>query len=1056
MTTRNFRDIHLARRTLAVGIGMALASGAAHADTFQVGNTNDSGAGSFRQAINDANAISGPHTIDFSQVSGETIALEDDLPQLSEDLTLQGSEVTLDGATEHRCLATRSASLSVNDMTITRCVGRYFGSNSDTVDLEGGGIFVGGGDLTVNNSRITNNAAPEDTPDTQYQLAGGGIAVKGDGQVMISGSEISGNTAYEYGGGLHVDVYNSIEISDTTISGNRSRTGIGGAELEGYTIQLSNVTISDNTPWEADGVETNGGGGAGITGYEINIEQSEIRDNRGSYGFGGLAVYSYYGTEIVDSTISGNSTESGVGGVAAYGSLSVTDTQIVDNSVTGDQYFSAGGLFSLNARFLIEQTPESAERGEELIEAGLVSITRSVISGNSTSGPGGGATFINEYGSISIEDTEISDNSAAVGAGMFVISDALDFTLSGSTISGNKAVSEDEFGSIGGGMYMVNKYPGTVAMQQSTISNNSAAYAAGAYLYFPDPRRAIGQNDGESRIDPRPVRLEGMTLTGNTATVGRGGGLSVAFSQYRTAEIAGSIIAGNSSAQGSADLGTVVEPEPPQTARMAGYWDRLAQAFPQLELPDWEARGNTEPVPGNTTFEVSASLIGEGPDDGSTFNTDTTSTDLLGEAPQLGELADNGGPTRTHLPATNSPALNVVTDTDGCGTDFNVDQRGKSRPDPITGQCDAGSVERAIPVVDANPDIDFGSVSVEVEATEPVTLLNDGNGTLEVTGFQGPSAPFSLDFSDCAAGLPFELAAGESCTLLTGFLPAAGETSTQTVTVVTNSVGGDNSFELTGTGLVPGLGFEPLDFGDQLVGQPTQGEIDLTNIGQGELVIDNIALGAARGSVFSLIGDDCDTPIAAGDFCTVTVGFTPPAEGAFDSVLSVSSNAGSEPAEVPLSGQGVIGQLTVSPGGDIDFGEVNPGESSEVELTLTNGGSAPVTVEDWTNLPEPFSISGDCPEPPFTLEPDESCTLIVTFSPESAGDYGESLVFGFDDGTGTGSTALAVSGRGAAPTAPATPIPTLDRLGLIVGSGLLALMGLLGLRRRRDSGRLAD
>lgn len=1062
MTTRNHRDTHLSRHALAVGIGMALASGTTHADTFQVQNTNDSGAGSFRQAIEDANSIAGPHTVEFSQISGDTIELQDDLPQISEDLTLQGSEITLDGATEHRCLATRSASLAVNDMTITRCIGRYFGSYGDTVYLEGGGIFVGGGDLAVNNSRIINNAAPANTVDTQYQLAGGGIVAKGDGEVVISGSEISGNTAYEYGGGVHVDVYNSIEISDTLISGNRSRAGVGGADLraayQGATVLLSNVTISENTPWEADGVEANGGGGAEISAYGIEIRQSEIRDNRGSNDFGGLSVDSYYGTQIVDSTISGNSTESGAGGVAAYGSLSVTDTQIVDNSVTGtEKYspFSAGGLFSLNARYLFGPSPENAERG---LETGSVSITRSIISGNSTSVPGGGAAFINEGGSISFEDSEISDNSASVGAGLFVLApppDGLDFSLSGSTISGNQAVSEAEYGGLGGGMLMLNKYPGTVAMQQSTISNNSAAYAAGAYLLFPEPNQTIGQNNAESRINPPPpVRLAGMTLTGNTATEGRGGGLSVAFSQYRTAEIAGSIIAGNSSAQGSSDLATVVAPEPSQPERMASYWDRLAQAFPQLELPDREERGTTAPVPENTTFEVSASVIGEGPDDGSTFSTTDT---IVGEDPLLGDLADNGGLTPTHLPQSGSPALGIVTAAAGCGsTGFDLDQRGRTRPDPTGTDCDAGSVERGLAVIEVGPDAVFDDTNIiQSGRFLDVELSNTGNEPLQVTAFEGLAEPFLLDFSDCAAALPFELAGSDSCILRTGFSPDEEGTFTQTVTVAHDGDEGDDQFTLTGTGVAPTLEFEPLTFGDQLVGQATQDELVLNNTGEGFLTIDDIHIGSTRGGIFTLLGDDCDGSILQGESCTVTVGFTPPSEGAFNDVVTFDSNANlgtetkGQPIQVPVSGQGVIGQLAVTPDGSIGFGDVPLGGSSDTALTLTNEGSAPLTIEDWSSLPDPFNISGDCPEPPFTLQPDENCTLVITFSPEDPGDYEQVLELGFDDGSGASSTQLSVSGRGTAPVEPALPVPTLDRIGLIVGSGLLALMGLIGLRRRR-------
>ncbi len=49
-------------------------------------------------------------------------------------------------------------------------------------------------------------------------------------------------------------------------------------------------------------------------------------------------------------------------------------------------------------------------------------------------------------------------------------------------------------------------------------------------------------------------------------------------------------------------------------------------------------------------------------DDPSTANTCnlTSSTDVLGASPQLGALANNGGPTQTLLPVITSPAVGVI------------------------------------------------------------------------------------------------------------------------------------------------------------------------------------------------------------------------------------------------------------------------------------------------------------------------------------------------------------------------------------------------------------
>src|SRR5215211_4320016 len=65
-----------------------LAPAPARAAGFTVTNTNDSGAGSLRETIGQANAQTGPDTITFN-VTG-TIELGSTLPTISDDLTIDG------------------------------------------------------------------------------------------------------------------------------------------------------------------------------------------------------------------------------------------------------------------------------------------------------------------------------------------------------------------------------------------------------------------------------------------------------------------------------------------------------------------------------------------------------------------------------------------------------------------------------------------------------------------------------------------------------------------------------------------------------------------------------------------------------------------------------------------------------------------------------------------------------------------------------------------------------------------------------------------------------
>lgn len=86
----------------------------------------------------------------------------------------------------------------------------------------------------------------------------------------------------------------------------------------------------------------------------------------------------------------------------------------------------------------------------------------------------------------------------------------------------------------------------------------------------------------------------------------------------------------------------------------------------------------------------------------------TTTGNLLNVDPHLGPLQDNGGPTFTHMPAADSPALNAG-DPAGCADNLGhllaTDQRGIARPQGAS--CDIGAVERVLTCASASPGPDL-------------------------------------------------------------------------------------------------------------------------------------------------------------------------------------------------------------------------------------------------------------------------------------------------------------------------------------------------------------
>jgi hypothetical protein len=106
-----------------IAIGGALATGVTpvHAQTFTVSTTNNSGAGSLRQAIIDANAAAGADVIDLTGVTG-TITLASALPTITSDITINGpgqANLTISGNDVYRVFDVNTGTFTLNNVTVS-------------------------------------------------------------------------------------------------------------------------------------------------------------------------------------------------------------------------------------------------------------------------------------------------------------------------------------------------------------------------------------------------------------------------------------------------------------------------------------------------------------------------------------------------------------------------------------------------------------------------------------------------------------------------------------------------------------------------------------------------------------------------------------------------------------------------------------------------------------------------------------------------------------------------------------------------------------------------
>jgi hypothetical protein len=323
---------------------------------------------------------------------------------------------------------------------------------------------------------------------------------------------------------------------------------------------------------------------------------------------GGIRFDSSGTLTLNQSTLSGNSTAaaSADGGAiySEYGAVTLNQSTLSGNSTAGDSA-DGGGIFSYYGAVTLNQSTLSgnstaafqADGGGIYTFTGDVTLNDSTLSGNSsTDGQGGG--IYTDGGAVTLNQSTLAGNSTinSFRNGGAIYNANGDVTIHQSTVSGNSTTGE---GASGGAIYATN---GSVTLNYSTLSGNSTAgnNAHGGGIY--------------SRASFNAVTLNQSTVTGNSATgAGADGGGIYLQSSFSDMTIHNSIFAGNTVAVGSGG-------------------------------PDFAAG------PGNL-LTVNFSVLG------TEVSASPSSNNIFTDAPLLGPLANNGGPTQTHALLPGSPAI---------------------------------------------------------------------------------------------------------------------------------------------------------------------------------------------------------------------------------------------------------------------------------------------------------------------------------------------------------------------------------------------------------------
>ncbi len=445
---------------------------------------------------------------------------------------------------------------------------------------EGGGLWLGDGSLTINNTLITENTANSGNNAGNDQ--GGGGVFNIDGTLDINNAAITNNlaTANNGNGGGVMTVGGTVTIDDSSIQGNRAGRAGGGIENNNGNVTITNETVGGPAVASGNFAEVNGGGlhasgAASVTTVNGGLFQNNVANQEGGGLWNGAGQLNINGTTITQNTANSGvnaGNDQGGGGVFNIGGTLDIDTATITENIATAGNGNGGGVMTVGGIVTIDDTTiqanEAARAGGGIENnAGNVTLTGVTVGGplasdgNIAGVNGGGlhasgaSTTVVDGGTFqsNVADEEggglwngsgvmtirngatITENTARSGnnvgndqggGGVFNIGGTLD--VDDATITENVAVAGD---GNGGGVMTVG---GTVTIDDSFIGSNASGRDGGGL-------HASGASDvtvtgGTFRLNVAPeeggglwngagtLRINGMTVTENTANSGDNAG----------------------------------------------------------------------------------------------------------------------------------------------------------------------------------------------------------------------------------------------------------------------------------------------------------------------------------------------------------------------------------------------------------------------------------------------------------------------------------------------------------------------------------------------------
>jgi fibronectin-binding autotransporter adhesin len=636
-----------------------------------VTSTDDSGPGTLRQAILDANAAVGLQTINFSLPNPSTIFLSSPLPPITNQISVSGpgvSELTIDGQSLTRAFTSIHTPFLLSNLSVTNSFA--IGGSAAAGGAGGGGAGLGGGlyvangtqtvlaNVTFTNCQAIGGNGGSGMLGGGFAGGGGGLGGAGGGSAGIgpgggggfwgAGGNGGANAAGGGGGGLFGNGGNGAD------SVGNSAGGGGGGNAQGG--NGGNATVSPTVG--GNGGTLNGGGGGASTGGTPGTGSGTGGNGNTSGGAGGQGGGGGGANGITTPAAGGSGGNfGGGGGGGASGGAGGTFWGGGGGASGNGQPAGAGGYGGGGGAYIGGGANPGGNGGfggggGGSIMGTSVSAFGGGSGGNYAGGGGaglGGAIFIDKNSQLFLESTIIfssnqvtggiggtstvsGGNGMALGPDIFMQSGStLNFLLTSPlTISSTIASDQAALGESGGGVQQLgpetvnlfgqNTYTGTTFVSGGVIGvNNSRSLGFSSLLTF--------SNGGLAVQGSTPFTL---SMPVNLADVGS---IDVVASQTLT--LTGGVTGGSGNTFSKTSPGTLV---------LAGSNTYSAQT---LIVGGTLTAGGANNLSPNSAVDLTSS--------GAILNLNNFSQTILSLAGVTGTTVSLGSGTLTMNPPTSTP-----------------------------------------------------------------------------------------------------------------------------------------------------------------------------------------------------------------------------------------------------------------------------------------------------------------------------------------------------------------------------------------------------------------